>query len=156
MEIEMNSIIEPKPNLDTLSKEESIWHVELPSTYREFIMEYNGAIPVNRSFVCRNHEYAIDRFLCILNETEKSKYSSYDIDVVLTQIEERLTDNEDLIGCELLPIAQLFTGDYLCLNFKENAVEPTVYVWNHEESGELEPVIYKVSNSFMEFISNLF
>ena len=59
MKIEMNSIIEPKPNLDTLSKEESMWHVELPSAYREFIMEYNGAIPINKSFVCRNHEYAI-------------------------------------------------------------------------------------------------
>ena len=35
---------------------------------------------------------------------------------------ERLTSNEDLIGCELLPIAELFAGDYLCLDFTKNTV----------------------------------
>lgn len=44
-------------------------------------------------------------FLCILENTEQNKLGFYDIDVVLSQIEERPTDNEDLAGCELLPIA---------------------------------------------------
>ncbi len=39
-------------------------------------------------------------FLCILENAEHSEFGFYDIDVVLSQIEERLTDNEDLVGCE--------------------------------------------------------
>ena len=74
---------------------------------------------------------------------------------MLTQIEERLTDNEDLIGVELLPIAQLFVGDYICLNFKDKNKEPSVCLWSHEESGELEPITYFVANNFTFFLRNV-
>ena len=94
-------------------------------------------------------------FLCVLQDTEHHENGYLDIDVVLSQIEDRLTSNEDLIGCELLPIAELFAGDYLCLDFSNNKDNPIVCVWSHEESGELEPVTYKVTNSFTEFIQLL-
>lgn len=82
----------------------------------------------NTNFFANNSEYLIERFLCILENSEEHEFGFYDIDVVLTQIEDKLTDNEDIIGVEALPIAQLFSGDYLCLNFKESFESPAVVV----------------------------
>lgn len=56
----------------------------------------------------------------------------YDIDVTLTQIEDRLTDIEDLIGIDILPVAFLFAGDFVCLDYRDNRENPSVCVWNHE------------------------
>lgn len=79
----------------------------------------------------------------------------YDIDVTLTRIEERLTDNADLVGVDLLPIAILFAGDYLCLDYRESKDIPKLCVWNHEESRELGPVVYFAVSSFEDLINNL-
>nr|WP_235794763.1 SMI1/KNR4 family protein [Virgibacillus sp. NKC19-16] len=98
----------------------------------------------------------MDRFLCVLENTEENDYGVYDIDVTLTRIEVRLTDNEDLVGVDLLPIAILFAGDYLCLDYRESDNHPTVCVWDHEESGDLDPVTYYCSENFDEFLSILY
>lgn len=84
-----------------------------------------------------------------------SQLGWYDISVVISQIEERLTDNLDLIGVEVLPIAELFAGDYVCLDYRTNKNAPSVCVWSHEKSGEFEPVTYKVADTFAEFIEML-
>lgn len=152
MKILKDSIIEPKPTDKTISYEESLWKVKLPNDYKIFIMKYNGCIPQTQTFFVNNKEYLIEKFLCILEKSEEHRFGSYDIDVVLTQIEDRLTDNEDLIGVEVLPIVQLFSGDYLCLNFKKSFDSPSIVIWNYEKSGELEPVLYEVCNSFNKFI----
>ena len=51
-------------------------------------------------------------FLCILKNVQETQEGWYDISVVESQIGERLTDNEDLIVIEVLPIAELFAGDF--------------------------------------------
>lgn len=38
------------------------------------------------------------------------------------------------------------------LKFKKGIDSPTVVVWSHEESGELDPVLYEVCDSFNKFI----
>lgn len=152
MKILQDSIIEPKPTDKTLYYEESLWKIKLPNEYKTFIKEFNGCIPQTQIVFFQNREYFIERFLCILEKSEGHEYSSYDIDVVLTQIEDRLTDNEDLIGVEVLPIAQLFSGDYLCLNFKKNIGSPSVVIWSREESGELEPVLYEICDTFKKLL----
>ena len=43
----------------------------------------------------------------------------YDIEVVLSDIDTRLTDDEDLTGINVIPFAVLFAGDFLCLDFRE-------------------------------------
>ncbi|WP_231619529.1 SMI1/KNR4 family protein [Fictibacillus sp. 5RED26] len=55
----------------------------------------------------------------------------------------------------MLPVAALYAGDFVCLDYRNNVREPIVCVWNHEESSELNPVTYKVSDSFEEFLSML-
>ena len=122
---------------------------------RNFLMENNGGVPDELSFVCNNHSYAITRFLCAMENYKDSQLGWYDINVVISQIEERLTNNLDLIGVEVLPIAELFAGDYVCLDYRTNKNAPSICVWSHEESGEFEPVTYKVADAFAEFIEML-
>ncbi|WP_041061130.1 SMI1/KNR4 family protein [Jeotgalibacillus campisalis] len=155
MEFKDGSIIYPLPDENLLSDKESKWRVNLPVEYREFIKRYNGGTPIKDSFTCNNHTYAIDRFLCILKVTGEREDEYYDIGVVRTQLEERIVFDEDLVGTELLPIAVLFAGDFVCLDFRNNSEEPIVCVWNHEESSDLNPVTYMVSNNFEEFLSLL-
>ncbi len=155
MKIKEKSIVKPQPTLDLLSEEEDFWNVKLPNDYKKFLINYNGGIPEQNSFIVHSRTYAIDRFLCVLEESDENVESIYDIDVILTRIEERLTANEDLVGVELLPIAILFNGDYVCLEYKNVNKEPRVCIWNHEESGELNPVTYHVANNFNEWINSL-
>lgn len=76
--------------------------------------------------------------------------------ILLSQVEERLTDNPDLVGYEMIPIAAMFAGDFVSLDFTDNREEPSVCIWSHEESDELEPVTYKVANTFTEFLKMLY
>lgn len=155
MTVQDNSIIKPTPSAELLAEKERKWRLVLPSDYKNFVMNYNGCIPNETAFECDGHEYAVTRFLCILKSFEESQYGDYDISVVESEIGERLTDNEDLIGVEVLPIAELFAGDYACLDFRENKDKPTVCVWSHDNSEEFAPVTYKAADSFSEFIDML-
>ncbi len=130
-----------------LSQRERMWRQTLPGDYRSYLLITNGGIPQKRCFLYNEHEYLIVRFLGILEN------SDVDIDVVLSQIEDRLTDNEDLVGCELLPIAELYAGDYVCIDFRG---DPNICVWSHEESQELDPVTYPIADSFSKFLDMLY
>ncbi|AQY51738.1 hypothetical protein PWEIH_01235 [Listeria weihenstephanensis FSL R9-0317] len=150
-----DSIINPLPDSQLLLERERKWRIALPESYKQFIQKFSGAIPIRDTFTCNNHECSIDRFLCILNVTGTREDEYYDIGVVRTQLDERIITDEDLIGTELLPIAALFAGDLVCLDYRENVDEPTVCVWNHEESVELEPVTCLISENFKEFLDIL-
>lgn len=152
MKIKQDTIVKPLPSVELIKKHENFWRLKLPGSFLDFIKVYNGAEVEGATFVCNNHSYAIERFLCMLDDIENNPKAIYDMDVVFSQIEERLTDNEDLLGAEVLPIASIFAGDFVCLNFRENKENPSVCVWSHEESGEFEPVFYKIADSFTDFL----
>lgn len=155
MTIQDNTIVQPIPSTELLSEKEKKWRLVLPVDYKEFIVNYNGGIPNEKTFKCNKHNYAITRFLCILKNIRETQHGWYDISVVESQTGERLTDNEDLIGIEVLPIAELFAGDYVCLDYRKNKEKPCICVWSHEESGEFEPVTYKVADTFTDFVAML-
>lgn len=150
MKIFEETIVSPLPTLELLAKKESKWRLKLPEDYSSFILKYNGVVPAESSFKCNDHEYMITRFLCILENVRESEFGWLDISVVESQIGERLTDNEDLIGIEVLPIAELYSGDYLCLDFRTDKFSPTVCIWSHEESEDFSPVTYGVAANFTE------
>ena len=139
MQIDKSTLVHPLPTDELFKRKEKFWRVKLPNDFINFLKENNGG----------------ERFLCLLKTPCDNTFGMYDIDVTLTQLEERLTDNEDLIGVDILPIAVLFAGDFICLDFREDIENPNVVVWNHEESAELEPITYFVANTFSEFISKL-
>ena len=155
MQIDKSTLVHPLPTDELFKRKDKFWRVKLPNDFINFLKENNGGRPINGAFICNNREYVIERFLCLLKTPCDNTFGMYDIDVTLTQLEERLTDNEDLIGADILPIAVLFAGDFICLDFREDIENPNVVVWNHEESAELEPITYFVANTFSEFISKL-
>ena len=153
MHIKEETIILPLPTDEYINKKEKAWRIKLPMAFRAFIKQYGGGIPIEDAFLCEenNHEYAIDRFLCICHEYRTNELGMYDIGVTWTQIEDRLSDDPDLIGVDMLPIAVLFAGDFVCLDFKHTKDKPSVCVWDHEESDIDNPVTYYVADSFEEF-----
>lgn len=156
MKFDIDSIVYPLPTDELITDREKKWRVKLPSNFREQLKQFNGAIPEKCSFSIPDdeREYSIERFLCLLGDYH-NQFGIYDISVVLTQIELRLTDNMDLLGVEKLPIASLFGGDMLCLDFKKSADTPSVCIWYHDESGEFDPVTRHVADNYKCFVDML-
>lgn len=152
MKIKQDTIVRPLPSEELIKIHEKFWRLSLPKTFLEFIKKYNGVEVEEATFECNNRGYAIERFLCILDDIENNSKGIYDIDVVFSQIGERLTDNEDLLGAEVLPIAMVFGGDFVCLDFRTDKNNPSVCVWSHEESSDFKPVTYIVADNFTEFL----
>ena len=149
------SIIYPLPTDALLQEREVAWRVKLPDDYKEFIKKENGVIPSKRYFHFENNEKVIDRFLAILAISEEKTEEDYDIGVVSTQLEGRIVFDEDNFGMQLIPIAALYGGDFLCLNYVEDSENPNICIWYHEESYELEPAIEFLANNFTEFLAML-
>lgn len=135
---------------------EEYCHVKFPDSYIRFIEEYNVGMPEANTFQTEGgDDYVINQFLGFVEDFQNSPLGEYDIAVVMAPIDTYLTDDPDLIGAELIPVARLTTDDYVCLNFKDDKEEPGVCVWSCMESEEFHPVIYKVADSFLEFIESL-
>ncbi|MGG3891376.1 SMI1/KNR4 family protein [Metabacillus fastidiosus] len=155
MKVDVNTIVSPLPSDELLDVVENSLRIIFPELYREFIKKNNGAVPITNIFTHNEHDYIVERFLCILEESEADEINGwYDIEVTITQIGERLTDNEDLIGMNVVPIAALFAGDFVCLDFRERE-DPSVVVWYHEESDEFSPVTKTVARNISEFFGML-
>ena len=109
----------------------------------------NGGVPRKRYFPVPGNSKVIDRFLCIIDDyRDNEKHGPYDVDVVYTQIEDRLGDNQ-------VPFATLFGGDFLLFEDEGGSV-PRVVVWDHERSREGNPVTLPVADSFTSFLSLLY
>ena len=150
------SIIYPLPTDALLQEREVGWKVQLPDDYKEFIKNENGFIPSKRYFHFGDNEKVIDRFLALLAISGEKAEEVYDIGVVSTQLEGRIVFDEDYVGMQLIPIAALFGGDFVCLNYAEDSENPRIYIWYHEESYELEPAVEFVANNFTEFLAMLY
>lgn len=144
-----------RPDEARIKKIEDIWGIKLPKDYCELLIKYNGGIPDKREFKCGKQTRMIERFLCIKEENKFDSYTCYDINVVLTEVEERIISTPDIVGYEIIPIAELFAGDMACLDYRQSLI-PDVCVWYHEESEEWKPSTQKVANSFSEFMEMLF
>lgn len=149
------SIIYPLPTDTLLQEREVAWRVKLPDDYKDFIKKENGVIPSKRYFHFENNEKVIDRFLAILAISGEKTEEDYDIGVVSTLLEGRIVFDEDNVGMQLIPIAALYGGDFLCLNYLEDTENPSICIWYHEESYELEPAIQFLANNFTEFLATL-
>lgn len=155
MKVDVSTIVSPLPNDELLDVVEKRLRIAFPKRYREFIKINNGAVPITNVFNYNDYDYIVERFLCIFEDIESDEINGwYDIKVIITQIGERLTDNEDLIGMNVVPIAVLFAGDFVCLDFREKE-NPAVVVWYHEESDEFSPVTKTIAQNISEFFGML-
>lgn len=140
---------------ERIKKVEAYCNVKFPEDYILFIEEYNAGQPAANTFRANKTDYTIDRFLGFISDYQNSPLGEYDIAVVMAPIETYLTDDPDLVGAELVPIAVLSTGDYVCLNFKDNKDNPSVCVWDSTKSEEFHPVTYEAADFFLQFAENL-
>ena len=132
MTIQNDTIIQPIPTDELLAEKGRKWRLVLPTDYRNFIVNYNGGIPNEKSFECNKHNYAVTRFLCILKNVQETQNGWYDISVV-----------------------ESFAGDYVCLDYRKSKEKPSICIWSHEKSGDFDPVTYKVADTFSEFVEML-
>lgn len=158
MELKLRGRVLYRPNEAEIQRKENMWRLKLPLDYRHFLKEYNGGVPEKSEFkgIHSNRTYMVETFLSIIKVEDYDEFGDYDIDVIHTQLDERLSANGDLVGYDMVPIAQIFAGDYVCLDYRESSDHPCVCVWSHEESGEFDPVTYKIADSFTQFIEMLF
>lgn len=151
---QLDSIL-PIPTDELIQKFEKYYRIKFPEGYIGFLKQYNGAVPENGEFSFANHEYYVERFLCLLENDirdEMEDVSWSEIRVTITELDERLIDDEDLVGMNIIPVAVLFAGDYVCLDYRDNTIEPSVCIWHHEESEEFAPATEKVANDFNSFL----
>lgn len=134
---------------------EDAFRVQLPGDYKNFLRSANGGIPDRRVFMCEGTDRLIERFLPMLKNPRKyPDAGQYDIGVVMTQLEQRIALDPDELGSKLIPIAYLFAGDFVCLDFRTDS-NPSVVVWLHEESRDYAPATITVAQSFTEFCEKL-
>jgi len=155
MKIKEESIVKPLPDEELFIEFEDNYELQLPDEYKMFMKRYNGAIPLSKYFSAHGNEYVVERFLCMLESPRAdAENGGYDIEVILAQIDTRLVDDGDMVGTNMVPIAALFAGDFLCLDYRKTS-NPQICVWFHEESEELSPVTKDVATSFGEFLKML-
>ncbi len=155
MEIKSDTTLTP-PTVDRIKRFEKMYRVKLPIDYVEFLGRGNGGVPIENIFDADRRERVLESFLCLLDDPQNDSANGWrDITVVLSQIDERLIDDENLVGMNVIPIAVLFGGDFLCLDFRFSPDAPAIAVWDHERSDEFSPHLEVVADSFSEFTANL-
>ena len=160
MKINENTIVKPLPTESLIKEFETSCEVKLPKEFKEFLLKYNGAKPITYILPFGSNEYVIERFLCLLEDYKNNIAGWYDIEVVISQIFDRLTANKGF-GMDIIPIAYMFAGDFICLDYRKEGMDfrenenPSVVIWDHEESEEWNPVTIKIADSITEFFDML-
>jgi len=123
----------------------------LPKQLRVLYTTVNGGCPRRR--VVGGTDRLITSYLGIYGGRFVGKVSrGLDVYSVIQWLGERILV-DDSFALPLVPFAELFGGDYLCLDYRASGVLPTVVVWLHELSHDLAPETYPVGNAFTDFLS---
>jgi hypothetical protein len=151
MEVRPETILSP-PSDARIAWFEKTYRVVLPSNYVAVLKVGNGGVPVRNVFDQGRRERSIERMLCLLDVPQDDSVHGWsDITVVMSQIDARLIDDESLVGMNVIPIAALFAGDLVCLDYRKIPQSPTIAVWEHERSDEFRPYLETIAGSFAEF-----
>lgn len=142
IEIELGTSANPVEIEYIRSAEDEIG-VRLPESYVEFILSTNGGIPGYRYFNSDRGPQVVERFLSFVPDYKENDLGVYDVEVVWTQIWDRLSSG-------LCPFAALFAGDFLCFE-RDGAV----VLWDHELSEYRSPALTPVAESFADFLEML-
>ncbi|MFM2479672.1 SMI1/KNR4 family protein [Celerinatantimonas sp. MCCC 1A17872] len=145
------------PSQERIKQFQTFHRIELPECFVHLMQRSNGAILQDEFIKCEEQDRVVERLLCILDcSSSNSETDQYEISVVIAQIEDRLTDDEDQLGTVIIPFAVLFGGDFICLDYRNNNKSPSIVLWDHEESEEFDPVTYHVMDSMEELLKHNF
>ena len=150
----------PAPSRAQIDVLQRFYKFTFPDDYIDFLNSYNGIKPdgmcVFDASANRSDAQVLERFLPIINDIDldDADDSMYDIGVVMTQIEERLISNPDTDEQIVrVPIALLFAGNYVCLDF--STTPASICIWDHEQSDVFSPHTIKIADNFTEFLNML-
>jgi hypothetical protein len=131
MEFDPASIVPPPPpgHLEAL---EDYYDIKLPDDYKRFVVT-----------------------LPVIQDVEDHPLGWLELEVVASQLDSRLSDDEDGENINLIPIAALFAGNFVVLDYRKGPENPTVGFWDHEASEDFAPAVTTVARSFSEFLSIL-
>lgn len=149
------TVLYPLPKEERVRRYEDFWELRFPEDYRRFLMQYNGAEPVEKSFEVNEHWYALLRFFCVLEDYKDRVEGWCDLMVMDMQIGEFLTNDPEDTGVKLAPIGVLFGECFLCLDYRNDPEHPCVCILDKENSDEFEPYTRYVAASFTEFLKML-
>ena len=147
----------PAPSPAHIDQFEAYYEVRLPDDYRMFLSQSNGLRPtIMRCFDGPRGDYVIDRFLPLLDDPSAYGDSGvYDLEVVTSQLDARLSNGSSEFALTHIPIAALFAGGFLVFDYSRGQDAPGIGVWDHEASQEFSPVVYHICSSFSEFLALL-
>lgn len=144
------------PTSIAINSIENYFRKKLPPNFINFIKYNNGGIPLKKVFHSSGGDRVLERFLSIIDEPSVDlEYGIYDIGVVETQIGERLANDPNQVGGKLIPFGLVFSGDFLCFDYRNNPDTPEISLWLHEQSDEFSPVTEHVASSFEDFLELL-
>ncbi|MDJ0907683.1 MAG: SMI1/KNR4 family protein [Woeseiaceae bacterium] len=119
----------------------------LPESYVEFILSTNGGIPKRRYFNSERGPQVVERFLSFVPDYKVNELGDYDVEVVWTQIWDRLESG-------LCPFAALFAGDFLCFTLDDPG-NGRVVLWDHELSDYRSPALTPIAENFEALVEML-
>lgn len=70
-----------------------------------------------------------------------------------TQLDARLVSDENATGIDVIPIASMFAGDFVVLDYRANRAEPSVGIWDHEASDDFEPKVETIAPLFAALLA---
>jgi hypothetical protein len=144
------------PGVERLNELAAYFGIKWPTDYLQFISRYNGGEPVSANISVGKAIRAIEFFLPILDDFKDPNLPGWrDLDVVISTLDERLTEDENETGNKVLPIAAIFAGDFICLDFRNNTASPGIVLWEHERSISFKPSYIFVANTFDEFLEQI-
>jgi hypothetical protein len=69
----------------------------------------------------------------------------------LTELDDRLIEDEDMVGMNIIPIVSMFAGNFICLDYRNNS-ESEIVIWFREESHEFSHVTEKITDNINDFL----
>lgn len=147
---------EPKvgTHLGAIREFEKKYSIKLPESYIEWLLRYNGGHPIYDGYRliepidAKNHESDVAWF-----------YALYDGDV--SNLEYELVVTRGRMPSNLIPIAYTSCGDQICICVGD-VNYGKIYFWDYNNEGFDKngnpwwDNVFLISNSFEEFINNLY
>lgn len=120
--------------------------LNLPESYRRFILKQNGGYLKNHQFNSNDHSYIISEIYCVKNKINKDA-----LEGLLSSLEvmEDQQINDDLLPEDLYPFASDPGGSTFCISTNsENLGKIYLFYWDGSERAF-------VCDSFEEFMNGL-
>ena len=154
MKFEQHSVL-PAPSPKLIGELETEIGDSLPEDYVQFIHQSNGGIPIPNTFKAQDNVKVIERFLALVEDVEESGRGG-----LVRHSGSIIPSRRKVCGwiliptpSPIIPIAALFAGDFLCLDYRGVPDPPSIVIWDHERSDDYSPVTYAIARSFTAFIS---